>query len=329
MPSKDSQRIVVIGGSAGSLDPLLYLFSKLTSDVDATYFVVQHISADAPQFLSQLIGRSGVLPAQVAVDGERFERGHVYVAPPDHHLMVHDGSTRLSHGPRENRTRPAIDPLFRSAAVEHGSHVIGVLLSGMLDDGSSGMVAIKRCGGTTIVQDPRDAAFPDMPSSALAALDVDHCATIDQIPELITSVARSEPKPFLDVPRDLQLEVDITARSTGTADREDMIGRRSTMSCPECGGPMWEMDHDHKPRYRCTVGHSYTGRNLLADQELAVERALWAAIRTLEERRRLLEQLTSDADARGHDRLAETYRSRRDEAIVHIDQIKSLLIGRI
>jgi two-component system, chemotaxis family, protein-glutamate methylesterase/glutaminase len=329
MSTTDSQRrIVVIGGSAGSLEPLLHFFSRITSDINASYFVVQHIASDATQFLAELITRNGVLPAQVAGDNVAFERGRVYVAPPDYHLMLRDGTTQLSHGPRENRTRPAIDPLFRSAAVEHGSKVIGILLSGMLDDGTAGLVAIKRCGGTAIVQDPAEAAFADMPRSALASLVVDHCLSIQQVPEMVATLAQGPTPPELDVPQDLQLEVDITRRISGTAERADSLGERSSQSCPECGGPLWELHDHHITRYRCTVGHSFTGRALLADQDESVERALWAAIRTLEERRRLLEQLVAESIGKGSDRMSESYQARRDETVEHIDQLRRLLLAR-
>jgi two-component system chemotaxis response regulator CheB len=328
MSSSQSKRIVVIGGSAGSLDPMLQLFSQLRSDLDASYFIVQHIGSNSPQYLPQLIARSGVIPAQAAQSEHPFTSARAYVAPPDYHLIIRDGSTVLSHGPRENRSRPAIDPLFRSAAVEYGTSVIGVLLSGMLDDGSAGLVAIKRCGGTTIVQDPQEASYPDMPNSALAALDVDHCVPVAEMAALIERLVREPVPEPIAIPEDLRLEVDILERLNGVPEKADVIGTRSSQACPDCGGPMWRVNDQHVERYRCTVGHSFTARSLLADQDDAIERALWAAARTLEERRRLLDHLGVEARGRGHETIAETYDRRRDETLAHIDQIKRLLLGR-
>lgn len=328
MHLSDSHRLVVVGGSAGSLEPMLRMFRNLPSDHDASFLVVQHIGANSPQFLSELISRAGVLPAEQAQHGRRIEPGRVFVAPPDHHLLVHEDVMLLSHGPRENRTRPAIDPLFRSAAVSFGPSVVGVLLSGMLDDGSAGLVAIKRCGGVTIVQDPEDAAYPDMPQSALTYGGVDHRVRSDEMSTLITSILRTPPVVGATAPDDLRLEVEITERMNGTVGDADALGERIAQSCPECGGPLWHVNDESVDRFRCTVGHSYTTRALLVDQQEAVERALWAAMRTLQEREKILESLIEDVTRRSHNHAAASYRERLDETRDHVEQLRKLLTAR-
>jgi two-component system chemotaxis response regulator CheB len=318
-------KIIVVGGSAGSFDVLRGMMGELPADLPAALCIVQHIAPHAESYLPQLLQSAGSLPAKFAEDNEPIQQGRIYVAPPDYHLLVSDGHLRITTGPRENRVRPAIDPLFRSAAASYGSRVIGVVLSGLLDDGTAGLQAIKRCGGVTVVQDPDDARYSEMPRNAMAEVAVDHTSPAAGLGTLLNTIAREVSPDTPPVPEDIQLEVEIAERM-GSADIDDRIGTRAPLSCPECGGPIWEMNEQGVQRYRCEIGHGFTARSLLAGQDEAAERALWAAIRTMEERARLLEYLARDAGGKGHTTLKATYTSRADESRTYAAQLRKLLV---
>lgn len=318
--------MVVVGASAGGVEALTRLLSGLPADLPAAVAVVLHTSPDAPGHLANVLGRACALPVAFAARDEALEAGRVYVAPADRHLLLVDERVRTARGPRENRARPAIDPLFRSAAVAYGTRTIGVVLSGMQDDGSSGLSAIARCGGTTVVQDPADAAFPDMPANALRAAEVDHCLPLAEMPALLTDLAHRETAPGAPPPRDVVFEAGIAARAMSDVPKENALGSPAPYGCPECGGPMWEIDDAAVPRFRCHVGHGYTATTLLAEQDGALERALWVALRTLEERARILRRLTTDARANERTGLAERYAGRAAEAEEHVDAVRRLLL---
>ena len=200
--------MIVVGGSAGAVEALRILVEGLPSDLDASVLVVVHIPPSAPGHLVEILQRRSALPVCWARDGQALERGRVYVAPPDAHLVVDDGHIRLTHAPRENHNRPAIDPLFRSAALAHGPRVIGVVLSGRLDDGTAGLWAVKERGGTTVVQDPDDAAHPDMPRNALAYTAADHVTPASALGPLLGRLAL-EPAPLVDRPTSPELELEV------------------------------------------------------------------------------------------------------------------------
>jgi two-component system chemotaxis response regulator CheB len=327
MADEQHHRIVTIGGSAGSLEVLIDIVKGLPQTFPASIFVVQHISPEALGHLAEILQHAGDLPAHTATDGTMFAPGHIYVAPPDHHLLIDEEKILLSRGPRENRTRPAIDPLFRAAAVAHGPRVIALLLSGMLDDGTAGLRAVKRCGGITVIQDPKDAAFPDMPRSAHDNVDIDYCAPGIELASILSRIISEPTRQPVTPPEDLRLGVEISRYGSRGIKGEDSLGERAALSCPECGGPLWEM-HQHSPlRYRCQVGHGFTARSLLASQDTEVERALWEAVRTLEERSRLVEKLAADAAAKGYERTSTSYSKRARESQNHADQLRRLLFG--
>jgi two-component system, chemotaxis family, protein-glutamate methylesterase/glutaminase len=188
--------IIVMGASVGGVEALANLVAQFPEDLPATIFVVQHISPTAPGRLAQVLDRAGPLPATMAQDCESFELGHIYVAPPDHHLLVKQGCLRVTRGLRENRVRPAIDPLFRSAAVAYGARVVGVVLTGLQNDGTSGLLAIKSCGGIAIVQDPTDALYPDMPLSALEHAKVDYCMPVLKMGALLYRLSQPRQRPL-------------------------------------------------------------------------------------------------------------------------------------
>jgi two-component system, chemotaxis family, protein-glutamate methylesterase/glutaminase len=312
-----TKRIVVIGTSAGGMEALQTLGAQLPRNFPAAVFIVQHMAHDGnAEVLARALDKS--MPCTVARNGERFKPGHFYVAPADNHMLLKPTTVIVTKGARENRYRPAIDPLFRSAAVAHGPRVISVVLTGLLDDGTEGTSAVKRCGGTTIVQDPRDAAYPQMPRSALEA-KVDHCVPLRQMGTLLEELARSRPGKRVPIPEDVRVEAIIAERVLSDVDAVNVLGTQVPYNCPGCGGILWQIKKSKTLRYRCHVGHSYTAATLLAEQSGKIEETLWVTLRMLEERRNLL---------RATRKLRRTSLSveREEETEVHIERIRKLLI---
>jgi two-component system chemotaxis response regulator CheB len=311
--------IIVIGASSGGVEALATLVGGWPDDLPAAVFVVLHVPPTATSMLPRILERHGPLPARHARDGEPIREGTILVAPPDRHLLVLRDRVRVIRGPRENRHRPAVDPLFRSAAYAYGPRVIGGVLSGALDDGAAGLRAIKRRGGLTVVQEPAEALFPGMPESALAHVAVDHCLPAAELGPLLARLAR-EPAPeegAFPVPRDLELEVQRTARGWRRPDTGEPVeppGNLTPLSCPECGGPIWEQRDGDLVRFRCQTGHAFTAESMLDGQADAVEEALWAALNTLQENVRLSRSLADDARLRAHTRVAARLDERADEA---------------
>lgn len=313
MASKD---IIVIGGSAGSIQVLSELAASLPKNLPASVFVVVHIAPEAHSLLPEILTTAGPLPASHAQDGQSIERGHIYVAPPDHHLLLEDGVMRTVRGPKENRHRPAVDPLFRSAAVQYGPRVAGVILSGALDDGSAGLLEIKRRGGAAVVQDPESAQHKGMPESALRTVKADYVVQPDALGGVLAQIAegakdRSEPalKPNGTA---AAREAKIAEFDMPAIEAEDRPGHPSAFACPECHGVLWEIEDGPVLRYRCRVGHAMTAEYLAVEQREAIERALWVAMRAMEENASLHRQLGQ----RARDR--DFYRT----AAVHDEQAK-------
>lgn len=244
-------------------------------------------------------------------------------------MLLAPGVIRLSRGPHENHTRPAIDPLFRSAAVAYGPRAVGVVLTGLLNDGASGLRAIKRCGGVAIVQAPDDAAYPDMPRAALAATEVDHSLPVAEIAAILGRLALGPVSQAAPVPADLRAEVQI---AEGTIPEKVMgyphTGSAAGFSCPECGGSLWELESEGVTRYRCRVGHGYTAEALLVSQDGGLNDALWAAVRTMQERVDQLKRLAEDSDARGSRKTASVYRERAVESAAHAETLRQLLVAK-
>jgi two-component system chemotaxis response regulator CheB len=319
LPNHD---IVVIGASAGGVEALRTIASGLPADLPAALFVVIHMSPEGPGLLHALLEKAGPLTAQEATDGARIERGRIYVARPDHHLLLQDSRTRLVRGPKENRARPAVDPLFRSAALEYGPRVIGVVLTGSLDDGAAGLAAIKDRGGVAVVQDPQDAVFASMPRSALRAVQADHVLPVSEIAAVL---ARTVPMPAGPAPQSgdkLRVEV---AMGGGEPEDIDRLGPQSPYGCPECGGVLNEVDDDAVLRFRCRVGHAYTAESLAAEQDEVIEGSLWAAMRALEEsaelKKKLADRLRSGKAATVVNRLDAAAR----DALGHAASLRKLL----
>jgi two-component system chemotaxis response regulator CheB len=332
--SDGRQDIIVIGASAGGVAALQRLVGALTEDLRAAVLVVLHRPPEYPSLLSQLLGRAGRLPAADAEDGEPVRPGRIVVAPPDRHLLVEDGRLRVTRGPKENHSRPAIDPLFRSAAREFGPRVAGVILSGTLFDGTAGLWEVKRRGGVAVVQDPAEAAFPGMPESALANVEVDHVLPVGEIAPLLARLAGnparrnevadamssspSQPSEFEELP-------DAASRDQDEQVRGERHGRTSVFTCPDCGGTLWQADAGSVVQFRCHVGHAYTGESMVREQGEALERSLWYGVRTFTDHALLSRQLAEHARGRGDDETARRYEERSAAAERHAQTLREIL----
>ncbi len=296
MATKD---IIVIGSSAGGVEALGRFCATLPADLPAAIFIAQHLSPSAKSVLPQLLSRAGPLPAIAPVDGQPIERGHIYVAGPDRHLLVRQGRVLVRRGPHENRTRPAINALFRSAALAYGSRVVGVVLTGLLDDGTDGLIAIKAVGGTSIVQDPAEAAWPSMPRNAVKRDHVDHVAPLAEIAPLLAGLAREEAGPSIPLPEEYATEDRIAAQEFAVMEPEiETPGHTSPFSCPDCGGVLNQIETGAELRFRCQVGHAFTPLGLADAQNGELERALGIAVRTHRDRIRLFGQMVENARGR-------------------------------
>ena len=313
------KRIVVVGTSSGGVEALRGLAAGLPSDFAAPVCVVIHRHPHSAGLLAEILDRSGPLPARDAAQDERLENGRIYVAPVDRHLIVAPGHLRLSRGPRENLARPAIDPLFRSAAQVYGPAAIGIVLTGDLDDGAAGLDTIRRLGGVTIVQDPADAFAPSMPRNALRYGAPDFCVPAGEIPELLERIVAQAPadRAQVRVPRDVEVEVKIATEDARPMDTGlDEIAEPSMIACPECHGVLLRLKQAHPSRFRCHTGHAYSAESLVAALNTGVEDSLWGAVRALEEAGMLLTELSRMEGHQGGDagELLGRARQTRDQA---------------
>jgi two-component system chemotaxis response regulator CheB len=308
---------ILLGASAGGVDTLVGVCRFLPPDLPAAVLVVQHLSPTSRSAMPEILGRAGPLKVVPARDGDPIRPGTIVVAPPDLHMLVSPDGEHLClrRGPQENRTRPAIDPLFRSAAVARGPRVIGVVLSGMLDDGTAGLVAVKACGGISVVQDPADAAWPDMPRNALLGDSPDHCVPAAALPGLLSRLARLPASPSPAVPQRLLAEARISQQEFASMPTsQGAIGQPSRMSCPACGGVLNEIEGEKLPRFRCQIGHAYGPESLALTQQEALEEALSVAIRTHHDRQQLFLRMHQQADQRGMHHAAKRWRAAAAEA---------------
>lgn len=323
------QKIVVIGASAGGVEALLTIVPDLPANIEAPVFVVLHIPADSPSLLAQILSRRGEMPARNAVDGEKYRNGVIYVAPPDVHLLIEkDGRMRTPRGPRENRHRPAIDPLSRSAAVAAGENVVAVILTGSLDDGTAGAVAVKHNNGILIVQDPDDAMYPAMPKSAIEHVEPDYCVPLQSIAATIIEAVgdRSDRGGKPRKGRELmEKENKISHMDPDEMHEDERPGIPSAYSCPDCGGVLFEIDEDDYVRYRCRVGHAYSPETMLSAQTDLIEEALWSALKTLQENARLSHRLAAAERERGHDWMARRFEERENDARKRAEVIRQFL----
>jgi two-component system chemotaxis response regulator CheB len=292
--------IVVVGGSAGSLSALQELVAELPPDLPAAVFVATHITPESVSAMPHILSRCGPLFATHAIDGAPIAPGRVFVAPPNHHLTLQDGVMRVTLTAKENGQRPSIDVLFRSAAQSQGSRTCGVLLSGTLDDGVAGLQAIRAAGGTTIAQDPTDAAFGDMPRNAINANAVDSVHPAD---ELATTVTKCVQQMLLS-------ERHFAMQNPAPDERKD--GNSSVFTCPDCGGTLWELENDVL-RFRCRTGHAYTANTMLYESREKLEESLWVSIRVMQERADLLRRLARRARDRSDRHSVERFERQAEE----------------
>jgi two-component system chemotaxis response regulator CheB len=319
-------KVIVIGASTGGLSALKQIFTALPADLPAAIFAVLHIGP-GESILPKLLGSVSPLPVVHATDGAQVEAGKVFIAPPDHHLLLEDGRMRLTRTAKENHARPAIDPLFRSAALAYRRNVVGVVLTGNLDDGTVGLQAVKAYGGTAVVQDPADAQVPSMPLSASRYVDTDYCVPLAEIAPTLVSLARERGAKGETMHEDKAVEVETLAALTGrnTEEEMDAIGTRSTQTCPDCGGTIWTIGDSSPPRFRCHTGHAFTAESMLYAQDTFTEQALWAAIRSLHERHTLLTRLADGAKEQGFNKQAEEYEASAKIAAEHAEVLRQMI----
>ncbi|MDQ3704186.1 MAG: chemotaxis protein CheB [Chloroflexota bacterium] len=327
MPGHD---IIVVGASAGGVEALSTLVRGLPKDLPAAVFVVLHVSPESPSMMPRILSRAGNLPASHPQHGEEIKPGHIYVAPPDHHLLVHKGHVGVVHGPKENRHRPSVDPLFRSAARWYGPRVVGVVLTGALDDGTVGMMAVKQRGGLAVVQDPVEALYPSMPMSVMQNCKVDYVLPLSDIPALLAKLAATpaEEEGAYPLTDKLDLEVQIVEGLDSHPEVLDRLGTPSYFTCPECHGTLWEMRDDNLPRFRCRTGHAYTAESMLAEHNESMEAALWAAVRALEESVTLSRRLAERARTHNHSIVEKRFNDKAAETERDANLIRNLLFSR-
>jgi two-component system, chemotaxis family, protein-glutamate methylesterase/glutaminase len=314
--------LVVVGGSAGALEALRGVLGGLSPGFPASVLVVIHSAAEGPGGLPAVLSRMGPLKATHAVDGEPLVPGRIYVAPRDRHLLVKKGRVVTPRGPKENLFRPAIDPLFRTAARLYGPRVIGVILSGGLDDGTHGLGLVHRHGGLTVVQDPDDAAFDSMPLSAMQFTTADHVVPSSGMGSLLESLAR-QPAPAPGPGREAAAEgIDIAEAPSNALPKLRLSAPPSPMSCPDCDGALWEQVDNGFPLYRCHVGHGFTARTLAAGQEALAERDLWTALRREEEIAEIYRRMEAVENA---EHLAAQHRVHLSAAERNADAIRTIL----
>jgi two-component system chemotaxis response regulator CheB len=324
MPKHD---IVVIGASAGGVEALSELVAGLPANSQASVFVVLHLSPRGASQLPEILSHAGALRAAMAQDGDEIACGRILIAPPDCHLLLTQERVRVVHGPRENHFRPAVDPLFRSAALAFGPRVIGVVLTGALDDGASGLAAIKRLGGLAVVQDPETATFPSMPRAAMEHVAVDACLHLKKLSSAIVALTEME-APMPETPQDttdLEREVKIAGLDLSVIDHDQERGALVAIACPECHGPLWEIADDGPLRYRCRVGHAYTAVAMEMGLARETEGALWTALNALEESAKLFERLAAQTTTAGDRRRERRFRVLAQQSHARVDRVRDLL----
>jgi two-component system chemotaxis response regulator CheB len=326
-----NRNIIVLGASAGGLKALRWIVSRLPANLDAALFVCVHVAPDRPSHLPQILSKAGPMRASHPADGEEIRTSRVYVAPPDNHLLVNERNVRVVRGPQENRYRPAIDALFRSAALAHGTRVIGVVLSGQLDDGTVGLQAVKKCGGVAVVQDPNDAEYSSMPLSALRYVKADHCVSLEALPEVLMRLVHERPSTRkAAAPNDVKVESEIAEQKLNTEqflEKVESIGSRTTYACPLCNGSIWQIGSEDPLRFRCHVGHSFTGEFFWAEQSQNLENALWSAIRIMEEKVTFARMFAERMKLNDRTELAMRYESHAVLIDKELSVIRDIIVG--
>lgn len=316
-------QVLVIGTSAGGLSALKKLVRQIPKDFPLPILVVRHVSPDATgNVLLSELNKLNSVECQHAETGSNLKPGNLFLAPSDHHFLIGENLKMLvTKGAHENRFRPAIDPLFRSAAVAFGPGVIGILLTGYLDDGTSGMKAIKKCGGICIVQDPDDAEYPDMPRNALNNVKIDYCLPIAEMGGLLYRIIPRILQKRKPIPEDVSTEAKIAERVLSDLSSVNKLGDQVPFNCPGCWGVLWQVGKDSELRFRCHTGHAYSAASLLAEQTNKIEETMWTALRMFEENKNLLTEMARGKKGVG----SQTALERAKMSQVHIDRIRAIL----
>lgn len=320
-----TRNIVVVGSSAGGVEALKVFVRNLPASLPASIFVVNHFPSDSQSNLEKILAAERTLPCSAASNGGSIEPGRIYVAPPGYHLLLAEHEMALVYGPRENRQIPSIDALFRSAAVAFGPRVIGVLLSGTHYDGVAGMEAIAKAGGIILVQEPLDAMHPELPLNAIRQLDISHSRPAAELASLVAELVGEQVMEGPVPSSTIRLEAEIAAGKVITADEMQLLGDPSSLICPECGGALWNMRETEVDRFRCHVGHAFAAEELENLQGRDVERALWFAMRTLEDKRQLYRTLADAETARKAPTIQAEYVRKAEEAGEHAGVLRALL----
>jgi two-component system chemotaxis response regulator CheB len=304
--------IIVIGASAGGVTALTEFVKTLPKDFKGSIFIVLHVSPYSPSYLPIILTQAGFLKATHPEDGEEIKKGHIYVAPADHHLLLDETRVLVKKGPKENRFRPSVDALFRSAAYVYGPRVIGIILTGLLNDGTSGLWSIKRLGGISIVQDPADADYPSMPANALEYVEADHILPVTKMGALLVNLMRSKKKSLKPkiTKRErelLKMEVVIVKQDNAFEMGIMQMGELTPFTCPECHGVLIKLIEGKTMRFRCHTGHAFTASALLSGVTKTVEDFLWQAMRGLEETSMLLKNIGKHFTKQGHRDVADIF----------------------
>lgn len=317
--------IIVIGASAGGINALKKLVSSLPLDMQASIFIVLHLGSYSNSILDTILSDAGPVPAKFAKNGDFIVHGKMSIAPPDFHLLIDKDVMVLSKGPRENLWRPSIDTLFRSAAVSYGVRVVGVILTGYLDDGVAGLLAIQRCGGKIMVQDPAEAQFPDLPNNVLAHMHVDYCLPVEGLARQLIQQIKTPVGPAFPPPDDLIEEnVSIDAYMSHLPPRQ-IKGEVAGLSCPECGGTLWEQTQGSVTRFQCHVGHGFSEQSLLSGKSNTLDQALWTAFRLMEERVALLRKFIARAELTGLRHVRGLYQKDLEPLLPQLQQFREML----
>lgn len=317
--------MVVIGASAGGLEALSEMVQGLHQGLNVTYCIVLHLSRKGiGDYVVHRLQKVTTMPCSLVVDGETIKTDCIYIARPNQHMLIKENKFILGGGPEENRFRPSIDVLFRSAAVSYTSYTIGVILTGLLDDGTSGMWAIKRSGGLSIVQDPNQAEYPDMPLSIINNMDVDYVLPLDAIGAQIANLASIDR--VKTVAPDVVIKESEIAENTAVGIAAiEKIGEICEFACPDCGGNLWAVHNDVIKRYRCHIGHAYTEQDLVVKQSETASATLWVALRMMEERKHLLKKMEMDYEKKGYKSLSGNNAEKQISLGLHIDKLKEIL----
>lgn len=325
----DEQKIIVIGASTGGFEAFKTIVKDLPANFNAPIFIVWHMSPDVRGVLPQVLNRITTIYAAHAYDNELIRSNRIYIASPDHHLLVEEGRVRVTHGPKENRFRPAIDPLFRSAAYAYGNRVIGVILSGALDDGTAGLWTVKQYGGITVVQNPNDAEVPSMPENAMREVKVDYVVPVSDVAGLLVKLSKEKSPANTQVMKDekTKIEIQIAAEDNGLKLGVPELGELSPFSCPECHGVLSKLKDGALARYRCHTGHAYSVDTLLASISEKIEDEMYSTIRSIDEVIMLLNHIGDHYAGANHSKLAALYFKKAKEAEARASLVRKAVLS--